>query len=276
MRRRPPARGGHAAQRRLQRRPGGCVRVRRRALGRPHAPGQPGVGGPGSRRHRTGALQRHVHGRGGRGRLGRPQQGLDPAGRRAAAPAGEHDRNGHGRPQAAAAVLVSAARREGRRRHDRRRPRHRRHERTLRHLRRREPRGLQRRGLGVRPRNVVRLSRHADQQRAGGAVRRRRLRDRAARQHELLELHAGVAAGRRSAASWRSSGRCSRACRRWSATARTASCSATGRRSRRSSSPTASGWTRTTTTSRAPGPSTGRASSPARAFRCASATSTAR
>ena len=59
-------------------------------------------------------------------------------------------------------------------------------------------------------------------------------------------------------------------------TARTASRGATGRPSRRSSSSTASASTRTTTTGRRPGSRTGPASSPARACRCASPTSTAR
>ena len=44
--------GGDAAQRRRERRPGGGVHVRPRALGRLHAPGQPGLGGPGARRRR--------------------------------------------------------------------------------------------------------------------------------------------------------------------------------------------------------------------------------
>ena len=55
--------------------------------------------------------------------LGRLSQGRDPAGRRAAAAAGQPDRADEPRPDAAAALLVLPARREGRRRHDRRRPR---------------------------------------------------------------------------------------------------------------------------------------------------------
>ncbi len=39
--------------RRLERRPGGRVHVRPRALGRLHAPGQPGLGRPGARRRRS-------------------------------------------------------------------------------------------------------------------------------------------------------------------------------------------------------------------------------
>ena len=42
--------GRDAAQRRHHRRPGGRVHLRPGALGRLHAPGQPGVGGPGARR----------------------------------------------------------------------------------------------------------------------------------------------------------------------------------------------------------------------------------
>ena len=60
---------------------------------------------------------------GAKRRLGRPQQGRDPAGRRAAAPAGEPHHADEPRPHAAAALLVPAARREGRGRPDRRRPR---------------------------------------------------------------------------------------------------------------------------------------------------------
>ena len=44
--------GRDAALGRLERRPGGGVHVRPRALGRLHAPGQPGLGGPGARRRR--------------------------------------------------------------------------------------------------------------------------------------------------------------------------------------------------------------------------------
>ena len=85
----------HAAQRRRERRAGRRVHLRPRALGRLHAPGQPGVGGPGARRPTTpirsddlffGAEPATA------ARLGRPRQGRDPAGRRAAAPAREPDR----------------------------------------------------------------------------------------------------------------------------------------------------------------------------------------
>ena len=47
-------------------------------------------------------------------RLGRPEQGRDPSGRRTAATADEPDRGNERRPQAAAELLVPAARRQGR------------------------------------------------------------------------------------------------------------------------------------------------------------------
>ena len=82
------------------------------------------------RRERADPLRRPLlrqRGRRPAARLGRPQQGRDPAGRRAAAPAHEPDRAHERRPQAAAAVLVPAAVGEGGGRDDRRRSRQRRH-----------------------------------------------------------------------------------------------------------------------------------------------------
>ena len=83
-------------RRRDRRRPGRGVHLRPRPLGRLHAPGQPRLGRAGARRpDRPDPLRRPVLRRQGRrrpARLGRPQQGRDPAGRRAAAPAGEPDR----------------------------------------------------------------------------------------------------------------------------------------------------------------------------------------
>ena len=116
----------HAAQRRL--RPGRGLHLRPRALGRLHAPGQPGLGRDGARlraRHADPVGRSLLRRQAGRhpARLGQPRQGRHPAGRRAAAPA---RRPGHGherRPDAAAALLVPPARREGGGRHDRRRPR---------------------------------------------------------------------------------------------------------------------------------------------------------
>ena len=119
----------------VERRPGGGVHLRPRALGRLHAPGQPGLGGPGARRQsRRSAPTTCSTARGRRppAGLGRPEQGRDPAGRRAAAPARQPDHRDEPRPEAAAALLVPAARREGGRRDDRRRPRQRRHRRPLR------------------------------------------------------------------------------------------------------------------------------------------------
>ena len=52
--------GRHAAQRRQQRRPGGGVHLRSRALGRLHAPGQSRLGGTGARRHVADPLRRSV------------------------------------------------------------------------------------------------------------------------------------------------------------------------------------------------------------------------
>ncbi len=88
-------------------------------------------------------------------RLGRPQQGLDPAGRRdPAAVRQRHELDG-ARPNAAAALLVPAALAQGRRRHDRRRSRHRRHGRALRPVHRGQPGRLLRGRLGVRALDVV-------------------------------------------------------------------------------------------------------------------------
>ncbi len=60
--------GSHAAPRRLERRPGGGVHVRPRPLGRLHAAGQPGLGRPGARRRRRDPPRRHVLRREGRRR----------------------------------------------------------------------------------------------------------------------------------------------------------------------------------------------------------------
>ena len=83
------------------------------AVDRLHAPGQPGLGRPvARRRRRPDPLRRPLlRRRAGRpaARLGRPRQDRDPAGRRAAAPAREPDREDERRPQAAAAVLVLPA-----------------------------------------------------------------------------------------------------------------------------------------------------------------------
>ena len=108
---------------RLERRSGGRVHLRPRALGRLHAPGQPRLGG----HERDGVLGMRPNdmffGAGRRlTRLARHEQDRDPAGRRAAAAARQPDHDDGARPAAAAALLVPAARGEGRRRHERRRP----------------------------------------------------------------------------------------------------------------------------------------------------------
>ena len=95
-------------------------------------------------------------------RLGQPRQGRDPAGRRAAAPARQPDPEDERGPQAAAAVLVLPARREGGRRDGRRQPRRRRTSRPRFDGRRgRQPGRLLGRRLGVHPRDRVPLHRRA-------------------------------------------------------------------------------------------------------------------
>jgi hypothetical protein len=98
---------GHAARRRQ--RPCRRVRLRPRALGGLHAPGQPGVGGDGARR-----LVAHPAERSLLPRLREPRQGRHPPGGRAAAPAGQHRARNADRPPAAAAAVVPAERAQGR------------------------------------------------------------------------------------------------------------------------------------------------------------------
>ena len=107
--------GGHAAQRRLRGRPGSRVRLRPRELGRLDAPGQPRLGRRRARRLLAGPLERPVLRRRHDADWVEPRQGAHPAGRRAAAPAGEPDHADEHRPAAAPALLVLPARREGRR-----------------------------------------------------------------------------------------------------------------------------------------------------------------
>ena len=115
--------GRDAARRR--RRPGRRLHLRPRALGGLHPPGQPGLGRAGARRHTrrsapttssSAPSRRHP------ARLGRPRQGRDPAGRRAAAPAREPDRGDEPDRMPLPRFWYLPARREGRGRHDRRRP----------------------------------------------------------------------------------------------------------------------------------------------------------
>ena len=191
------------------------------------------------------------------GRLRRPEQGRHSAGRRAAAPAGQPDRVHERRPQAAAAVLVSPARGEGGRRHDRRRSRQQRNDRPFQHLQR----GTARAGCSVDNWECVRATsyiypEHADHERAGRRHSRRRASrsactSRRAAELGLQQLHAGVARrGLRDAVGARSRrivpGRCPpedqpHALHRVERLRHA---------SRRSRSPMASGSTRTTTTGR--------------------------
>ena len=173
--------------------------------------------------------------------------------------------------QAAAALLVLPARREGGRRHDRRRPRQRRHGRPLQRLQLAEPARLLGRRLGVHPRHLVHLPEHADHRRAGAArTRRRASRSALHVSTNCARLDAGVARRLLRTQLAQLAATYPERRRRRRPTARTASRGATTRRSRRSSWPTASGSTRTTTTGRRPGSTTGRACSPARACRCGS------
>ena len=152
--------------------------------------------------------------------------------------------------QAAAALLVLPERQEGGRGDDRRRPRQRRNRRPLRRLQGREPGGLLGRRLGMRPRARPTSTPNAPaHQLPGRRLRRAGLRGRAARQHGLRRLHAGLARGELRRPARRPSPRSysSIAVAR-PRTAPTASRGATGRRTRRSSSRTGSGSTRTTTT----------------------------
>ena len=134
------------------------------------------------------------------------------------------------------------------------------------------PAGCSRRRLGVRTLELIHLPRPAHRR---GRLPRRRVRDRRARPRPRLDDVGDARVGLRPRTQpvRRAT---TRPCRRRSASGRTASCGVIGRRSRRSSSRTASGWTRTTTTGRPSGFRTGRECSPAPACRCGSPTPTAR
>ena len=122
--------------------------------------------------------------------LDRLQQDPDPPGRRAAAPAGQPDRARQPRRDAAAAVLVLPARREGRRRDDRGRPCLGRHGRPVRLGELRQPGRVQRRRLGVRPADLVHLPEHGHLRSGRCGVSGAGIRDRDPRQHRLLGLDA--------------------------------------------------------------------------------------
>ena len=212
--------------------------------------------------------------------LGRPEQGRDPAGRRAAAAAREPDRADEPRPQAAAALLVPAARREGRGRDDRRRPRQ-----------RRAPAGrfdiyeadsppgcvvadweCVRSTSYIYPNTPLTNAQAAAYEAAGFEIALHAV-------DQLRRLGRARSAARRSVLHEPAAGlrvELSRASPRRSPTAPTASPGATGPPSRRSSSRTGSASTPTTTTGRRRGSRTGPACSPAPACRCASPTTTAR
>ena len=85
-------------------------------------------------------------------RLARPRQVADPAGRRAAAPAGQPDHADDARPRCRCRASGTCRAAKGRGRHDRRRPRAVVARPTLRALGGREPGRLLGRQLGVRPR----------------------------------------------------------------------------------------------------------------------------
>ena len=188
-----------AAQRRHGRRPGRGVHLRPGPLDRPDAPGQPGLGGrrAGLRARRLDEVERLVlwreAGRRAAG-LGESQQGRHPAGGRAAATAGEPRHADECRPHADAALLVLPARRASGRGHDGRRPHERRDRRPLQSVPAAQPAGLLGRGLGVRALDVVRLHEQQHDGRPSRGLPGARLRDRAASQRGLRELHGGLAA----------------------------------------------------------------------------------
>ena len=151
-------------------------------------------------------------------------------------------------PQAAAAVLVLPARREGRRRDDRRRSRQQRHRRPLRHLQANSPPGCT-----VNDWECVRAPltsiRARRSRRAGGRVRCDGLRDRRARHTGCGDYTpASLEANLRQPARAVRERQFPQPCRRVGRTERTASCGATTTPSHRSRSRTAFGSTPTTTT----------------------------
>ena len=207
------------------------------------------------------------------GRLGRPRQGADPAGRRAAAAAGEPDHADEPRPDAAAAVLVPPARAAGGRGHDRRRSRHRRDARAVRRVRgpERSAAAPSRTGNASARRRTSIPARQCPARRATGrgGSSSRSTSTRAARTRATTRCGACGRIRRRG------SGRTS-ASRRSGRTGRTASPGAAGPTTRSSSASRACGSTRTTTTGRARGCSASPACSPGRASRCGSRTPTDR
>ena len=173
-------------ERRFERGPGGRLHLRPREVCRLHAPGESGLGRARARRHRPIRSDDLFFGakRAMFSPTGSTSKGRDPAGGRAAAAAGEPDRGDEPRSQATAALLVPAARREGRRGDDRGRPRQQRHRRPLRPVHSRRSGRLRRRGLGVREGNLVHLP-DTPLTDAQAAAFERGIRDRLARDDQL-------------------------------------------------------------------------------------------
>ena len=147
-------------------------------------------------------------GAGQRRRLGRHEQGRDPAGRRAAAPARRPDHADERGPHAAAALLVPAARREGGGDHDRRRSRQRRDDGQFDSFKAESPAGC-----SVANWECIRSTSYVFPWTTipnATALPGGRLRDRPAPEHGLQRLHADVAPQRLDASSCSSSGRSSR------------------------------------------------------------------
>ena len=217
--------GRDAALGRLERRPGGGVHVRPRPLGRLHAPGQPGLGRPGARRRRRDPARRHV--------LRRQAGDVQPTGstrtrsrsRRRTSSSGccvnlitlmERDKMPLPRfwylPRGEKAVVVMSGDDHSPRRlaGGTAQP--------LRPLQGAEPARLRRRQLGVRPLDLLHLSRQPAHARPGRRLRRRRLRGRRSTPSfgscPTAPITAGRARGRSSTRSSASSGAGTRASRR--------------------------------------------------------------
>ena len=188
----------HAAERRLQRRPGGGVHLRPRPLGRLHAPGQPGLGRAESATARRRSQRSAPTTSSSAPRPATSQPDWVDLNKVAIPQADEQQRllanlieQMNLETQAAAAVLVPAREAEGRRGHDRRRPRQRRHGRPVRPVRvataRRAARSPTGSACAARP-TSTRARRSRDAQAAD--LPEPGLRDRAARDHQLRELDA--------------------------------------------------------------------------------------
>ena len=236
---------------------GGRVHLRPGALGGLHAPGQSGVGGPEARRHAATASDPNDLFYGAK--AGDVQPDWVDMSKIDVPQADEQQRllanlitrmNLDRGP--AAALLVPAARGEGRRGHDGRRSRTERHAGLLQPLQDDQRAGLLGGGLGVRSRHLLPLRGHADERQPGRGLRGRRLRG-ALHVHTSCGDFTPASLETLSATSWPTSRPRGRACATPPRTAPTAWCGATGRASHRSSARTASASTRPTTTSGPPG-----------------------